>query len=711
MSDQPTGADAAPGDDAKGSAGQSDQHATGSGAGSSGAPQAHYQDEVTVETLTMNELPSQFATNQLSAEKLAEAASAQAGAAGGPATPQAGAEPKGATPAKNGAPEVYAAPYVAAAYDAAVAAYEAGRSTGVLGSEALDSSALPESDVPPEHAVASAEPPAREVYQGEQERYVTGFLTYLAPDTRIGGVMGVTPERQVYLAQRYAITPNVEQGSYRYKDIEPKLTRGDIEWLLAGHESRGIRGPVNWSEEEHRRRIGLDLRGADLSGLDLSGLPLARVRLGLSAGEWLNATAAAREMAAAHLEGANLQGTHLEGANLRGAHLRGADLTEALLLQAIVIGAHLEGANLTAAHLEEADLGEVIALDVDCSQAHLEGADLHGARLERSVLRGAHFERANLDGAHLEQAQLEGAHAAGATFNGAFLESAVLNGAGLDGANFYAAHLAWAQATGAHLDGAFLNGAHLESATLNGAHLARADLRETHLEGASLRAAHLESADLRRATFDDKTSLADAVLGTKKLGYASLGDIRWGGIDLTTVDWRQVKRLGDERAARGRDASEGGRAALRAYRQVAAQLRALGMVEEADRFTYRAFAFQRGTLLRSGRLLQYLFSWFLALLTGYGYHPGRALFWYLAIVGGFALAYLQLTTGGFTGSSPAALWSAVMFSFGSFHGGGFFQTGQNLGNLAAILPKVEAVIGLIIEATFVITTVRRYLTK
>ena len=316
-----------------------------------------------------------------------------------------------------------------------------------------------------------------------------------------------------------------------------------------------------------------------------------------------------------------------------------------------------------------------------------------------------------MDGAHLEQAQLEGAHAAGATFNGAFLESAVLNGAGLDGANFYAAHLAWAQATGAHLDGAFLNGAHLESATLNGAHLARADLRETHLEGASLRAAHLESADLRRATFDDKTSLADAVLGTKKLGYASLGDIRWGGIDLTTVDWRQVKRLGDERAARGRDASEGGRAALRAYRQVAAQLRALGMVEEADRFTYRAFAFQRGTLLRSGRLLQYLFSWFLALLTGYGYHPGRALFWYLAIVGGFALAYLQLTTGGFTGSSPAALWSAVMFSFGSFHGGGFFQTGQNLGNLAAILPKVEAVIGLIIEATFVITTVRRYLTK
>src|SRR5438876_1110135 len=52
--------------------------------------------------------------------------------------------------------------------------------------------------------------------------------------------------RQEYLAKLRRITPDIAQGIYPLKDIEPKLTRADIEWLLATHESKGIIGPVKW---------------------------------------------------------------------------------------------------------------------------------------------------------------------------------------------------------------------------------------------------------------------------------------------------------------------------------------------------------------------------------------------------------------------------------------------------------------------------------
>src|SRR5438270_929758 len=57
-------------------------------------------------------------------------------------------------------------------------------------------------------------------------------------------------EREAYLAERRAITPDIEQGVYPFKDI--KLTRADIEWLLATHENG--RGPVDWKGTSQRER-------------------------------------------------------------------------------------------------------------------------------------------------------------------------------------------------------------------------------------------------------------------------------------------------------------------------------------------------------------------------------------------------------------------------------------------------------------------------
>src|SRR3989440_3517191 len=90
--------------------------------------------------------------------------------------------------------------------------------------------------------------------------------------------------RQKYLAERRTIVPDIEEGIYPFKGI--KLSRADVEWLLATHENG--RGPVDWSDVQQRYRHGLDLRGADLSEVDLHGLPLSRLRGGLGWDDVMN---------------------------------------------------------------------------------------------------------------------------------------------------------------------------------------------------------------------------------------------------------------------------------------------------------------------------------------------------------------------------------------------------------------------------------------
>src|SRR5579864_6025418 len=172
----------------------------------------------------------------------------------------------------------------------------------------------------------------------------------------------IDEERQKYLSERCDIKLDIEQAIYLFKDIQ--LSRADVEWLLATHEKG--RGPVDWSDESQRKRVGLDLRGADLRQVDLSRLPLTCIQGGLK-GEWWNDIPDEQlDQAAVHLEGADLRGTHLEGAELNGAHLEGADLR--------------------AAPLEYADF----------CRAHLESVRFIGANLENAYLRAAHLERTSL---------------------------------------------------------------------------------------------------------------------------------------------------------------------------------------------------------------------------------------------------------------------------------------------------------------------------
>jgi hypothetical protein len=143
--------------------------------------------------------------------------------------------------------------------------------------------------------------------------------------------------RQKYLAERRNITPDIKKGSYPFKNI--KLSRADIEWLLATHQ--GGQGPVLWDEEkdkpENERRTGLDLRGADLSLENLSDLPLARVVCWITLKEWETIKNDPSSITPVLMKQVNLFNAQLEGADLRAAHLEGAYLHDA----------HLEGAYLS----------------------------------------------------------------------------------------------------------------------------------------------------------------------------------------------------------------------------------------------------------------------------------------------------------------------------------------------------------------------------
>lgn len=441
----------------------------------------------------------------------------------------------------------------------------------------------------------------------------------------------IDQNRQAELEQRRAIIPDLEKGIYPFKGV--KLNRAEVEWLLATHEHG--RGPVSWNDESHRIRDGLDLRGTNMGQVDLSNLPLARLRGSLTEEEWKNTTDEQESEAKVLLDGAKLDGVHLEGAQLRNAGLKEAHLDRAHLEQADLYGVCLEGASLEEASLKEANL----------FFANLRGAKLREAHLEGAYLSAVHLERADLRRANLQNTNFEAAT----------------------------------------LDEALLSQAHLEGADLEGVRLKKAVLAFTHLEGTYLSAAHLQDADLHGAYLDG-AYLNSIQLSNDKHVSARLVDVQWGSANLAGINWSEIQLLGDEHKAQQEQYSESWRLeeykdAARAASQLAIALQRQGLNAEAARFAYRAQILQKKILwlqmVESGikfrqrmqALRTWLFSWFLFLIAGYGYRPGRSFLAYLFAISGFAITYYIL--GRTIGPTLSPL-GAFVFSMTSFHGRGFF---------------------------------------
>ena len=294
--------------------------------------------------------------------------------------------------------------------------------------------------------------------------------------------------RQEELTTLRTTVASIEQSLYPFKG--KKLSRADIEWLLA-HPLEDLAASNDPEHPAHKR---LDLRGADLSDVNLSKLPLSRLQAGLTLEETLE------EDRHATIEQSRVAAATMEGADLSDAHLEGADLSRVILNQAILL------------------------------ETHLEGADLGSASLNHAILAGAHLEGANLTKANLEQATLLEAH----------LEGADLLGANLQGANLLEAHLEGARLRGAHLEGTNLINAHL-----GGKQVSREDHRRVHSWNSTFPAI-LQAADLSGAFFNGTTRLDKMEMGHEKYGFITIADLHWDNVNLSVVNWKQLKLLGDE---------------------------------------------------------------------------------------------------------------------------------------------------------------------
>lgn len=296
----------------------------------------------------------------------------------------------------------------------------------------------------------------------------------------------------------------------------------------------------------------------------------------------------------------------------------------------------------------------------------------------------------------------------------------------LEGANLSGAHLQRAALVGAHLAGTRLVMAQLNDAALVGADLEGADLWGAQLIGAALTYCDLRAVDIRRARMDLHTRLISPRLDTRLLA----ADVLWSDVPLIHVDWEQVPCLGDEEQAHQSEVKDqitserrpktfdewlqGYRAAARAYRQLAVALRSQGITETADRFTYRALIMQRKALwwqLRNRKLNKlgaYLFSLFLAVLTGYGFRLWRMIVAYVLLILAFAGAYWGLDVH--RRPQPFSFWQAIILSVTAFHGR-VFSNPFNLSDPQIVVTALEAICGLVIEGVFIAMLTQRFFNR
>jgi hypothetical protein len=308
-----------------------------------------------------------------------------------------------------------------------------------------------------------------------------------------------------------------------------------------------------------------------------------------------------------------------------------------------------------------------------------------------------------------------------------------LRGAHLTGVNLAGASMEETDLTGAYMPRANLNEARLgvrreeDGLGLVPSTLVRADLHGANLTGTNLEGVDLSGANLRETRMDAGTVLARVRLSSDTL----LADVIWGDASLMRIDWETVTETGDAKRAKERLGPKGKRkddatrleehvTAVRTYRQLATVLRAQGLNEVANHFAYEAQVLRRFVLWqrvlsenqgfnvgrRAQRFPAFVGFNLLDIIAGHGYRFGRSVLTYLIAVAGFGLLYWLV---GPQAGVHLSFMDAVVFSMTSFHGRGFAPSeGLPPSNPVTQLAAVEALVGLVIEVTFIATFTQRF---
>jgi uncharacterized protein YjbI with pentapeptide repeats len=507
-------------------------------------------------------------------------------------------------------------------------------------------------------------------------------------------------ERKQFLAEKRAIPADEENNRFPFSGVT--LTRADVEWLLATHESGGMTGPIDWDDPAQRARDGLDLRGAVLRGADLRGLPLARALLGaaLPSDKSDRSQQKPRPGLVVYLvflflvlQGLDLLLTSLVPIKFTGWQLYGSALIGGLLVGGLASINRIAGTKwgeylnyLTATLLAAAFIIFVedfaFTQASDASSGYTSEWVVFGIALAIALLVFGNQMR------HIPVSYLQ-------------IESQMF---------------ALVRSAGANLRNCNLNDAHLEGANLGGAFLTGASLPRAYLQAANFELAALDGADLRQTQLDAQTTFRSAKITTGGAkATVALGDIEWNGCDLSRMAWSRVRELGDERFVDRIDRRTL-QDVVKLYREVSAALREAGETGVADRLIHRSLVLHKRLTLREDGFFPWLLTNALDLLAGYGYKPERTLFWYVFIIGAFAFAYSFFAPGSHVDLTPQG---ALILSITSFHGRGFFpsltsaptissQTPPALDSPIIALAAAEAVIGLFIEVSIIATLTQRF---
>jgi uncharacterized protein YjbI with pentapeptide repeats len=516
-------------------------------------------------------------------------------------------------------------------------------------------------------------------------------------------------------------------------------------------------------------RTAWDARGVSAQDLGASG-PFADTRLNgadvfwLMTDHWRRVTGESMSATHARLEEAhkdsfaeklrelekcagilNLNGANLEAADLTGAWLRHVSLTHAVLRYA-----HFDRANLAMASINR--------VNAEAAIFHL--AILDEANFANSILWRAHFEfatmvEASFEHSHVTRAKFQGALASEASFRDARLAGTSFNGARLDGADLRGANFE-RESWFTRFPPADLGPGQVTPACVEPINKLASPQEVPQRLGAAV---------LARVKFDSDTTLARLKIGDREESVA-LADARYNGVSLAQIVWPrspladesvwydsrphmlkipaleeilapvvkqfqkeqrwwnklrswlagvlnprsrqdregQINRQTDREVRETTRKVKGDRFAIaaRANRQLAVALREQGIVETADYYSFRANRARQRELWSRGRYLRWGGLAALKVLAGYGYRPRNIAFAYGITIAAFMLVYI-------TAGSPAhpyiPVWQAFVYSITAFHGRGVGL--KQLTPFGEVASACEAVIGLVLEATFVVVVVQR----
>jgi len=546
--------------------------------------------------------------------------------------------------------------------------------------------------------------------------------------------------------ERIAVALTMKKTTLREAQLQGAILIGAQlqEAVLIGAQLQGaylIKAQLQGADLKEAQLQGADLREAQLQGAalreaQLQGADLREAQL-QGAVLW-KAQLQGAALWEAQLQGATLIDAQLQKADLRRAQLQKANLIDAQLQGAVLIDAQLQGANLIDAQLQKADLRRAELQGVDLRRAELQGVDLRKACLVKAQLDSAILEGARLDDVILSDEQGIGPHVVDIQWGDTNLAVAKWSQVRMLGDEYETQQNM--SSSGKEKTNADRLQDYERAVRANrqlAVVLRNQGLNEV-ADGFAFRAQVLQWHVLQRQRLEQlkqvQTNLQEQERGNQ--GSHELKRLSLSQLVVILLCWPSsilsAMRLSPDDHPLWRVPLLILQLVFLVYLLLLALIvflpfllqwlrRFIIAVLRGSMQVHRCSFLQTFVGLPTSTCRLFVktladhassaFSVFLNVLAGYGYRPARTLCWYIAVVLGFASFYARQAPVIKAGNPNIRLdgIGALIFSITAFHGRGLFLGGEfGYDHPVAIFGALEAMIGLLIELSFVATFTGRF---